>query len=68
MVVHDARDGRVLACAMFKEVTYDSGDDTSGAEDIQEGDSSTLSVGAIVSSSAAWVMIGTSLMAIVAVF
>ncbi len=67
MVVHDARDGRVLACAMFKEVTYGSGADVSGAEDAQKDDS-TLSVGAIVSTSAtAWVMIGASIMAVVAV-
>ena len=67
MVVH-AHDGRVLACAMFKQITYDSGDDTSGAEDIQKDDS-TLSVGAIVSTSLViWVgMMAASLMAIVAV-
>jgi hypothetical protein len=34
----NADDGRVLACAVFKEVKYDSGDDTSGAEDIQKDD------------------------------
>ena len=70
MVVYDARDGRALACAMFKEVTtYDSGADVSGAEDIQKDDS-TLSVGAIVSTSLViWVgMMAASLMAIVAVF
>jgi hypothetical protein len=67
MVVR-AHDGRVLACAMLTEVTYDSGDDTSGAEDIQKDDS-TLSVGAIVSTSLViWVgMVAASLMAIVAV-
>jgi hypothetical protein len=63
MVVH-AHDGRVLACAMFKEVTHHGHDhDSSGAEDIQKDDN-TLSVGAIVSSS--WV-IAASIMGIVAV-
>jgi hypothetical protein len=53
---------------MLTEVTHD-GHDTSGAEDIQKDDS-TLSVGAIVSTSLtawAWVVVAASLMAIVAV-
>jgi hypothetical protein len=52
---------------MLTEVTHD-GHDTSGAEDIQKDDS-TLSVGAIVSTSLViWVgMMAASLMAIVAV-
>ena len=65
MVVR-AHDGRVLACAMLTEVTHD-GHDASGANDIQKDDS-TLSVGAIVSTSlTAWVVVAASLMAIVAV-